>query len=91
MDDSQFREKIQSILTVELPSMKSLIEEGRSIAESIKIGRTAFMDKMGVASDAEYKQQCIRDKTIMYHAHIGMSTWKATADALIHIIHVACS
>jgi methylmalonyl-CoA mutase cobalamin-binding subunit len=89
MDDSQFRKVIQSTLTVELPSISSLFQEARSIANNIKIGRTAFMDKMGVESEAEYKKQCIRDKTIMYHAHIGMSTWKDTAEALVHISRAA--
>ncbi len=88
-DGSQFRETTQTILDVQLPSAKSLISEGCAIAKAIKIGRTAFMDKMGVVSEVEYKRQCIRDGTVMYHAHIGMSSWKATAEALTRIYSAA--
>ena len=48
MDFSQFYQKVQSILETELPSGASIVKEGCGIAEDIEIGRTAFMDKMGV-------------------------------------------
>ncbi len=76
MDFSQFYQKIQSILEAELPSGTSIVKEGCGIAEDIEIGRTAFMDKMGVDSELEYKRHCIKNKQIMYHAHIGMNTWE---------------
>jgi methylmalonyl-CoA mutase cobalamin-binding subunit len=82
MKFSEFQKKVHAILDINLPSGQSVIKSGRSIAEDIAIGRTAFMDKMGVASEIEYKKQCMREKKIMYHAHIGMSSWNATADAL---------
>ena len=43
------------------------------MAGDIKIGRTAFMDKMGVDSELAYKKQCLKDNRIMFHAHIGMA------------------
>jgi methylmalonyl-CoA mutase cobalamin-binding subunit len=43
------------------------------------------MDKMGVGSELEYKKQCIKDNIITFHAHIGLSSWKATADALTYL------
>ena len=89
MDFSVFYQKIQSILETELPSGASVVKEGCHIAEDIEIGRTAFMDKMGVSSELEYKRQCIKNGHIMYHAHIGMNTWADTADALAHIYRVA--
>jgi len=89
MDFSQFSQKIQSILDAELPSGASVVREGRGIAEDIEIGRTAFMDKMGVTSELEYKRQCIKNGHIMYHAHIGMNTWEDTAAALTHLYRVA--
>ena len=89
MDFSQFYQKIQSILEAELPSGASIVKEGCGIAEDIEIGRTAFMDKMGVTSELEYKRQCIKNGHIMYHAHIGMNTWEDTADALAHLYRVA--
>jgi methylmalonyl-CoA mutase cobalamin-binding subunit len=59
------------------------------IAENITIGRTAFMDKMGVGSELEYKRQCIQDNQIMFHAHIGMSSWDATVEALTLLYNAA--
>jgi methylmalonyl-CoA mutase cobalamin-binding subunit len=82
MDFSLLNQKIQSILETELPSGASIVREGRSLAENIEIGRTAFMDKMGVSSELEYKRQCIKNAQIMYHAHIGMNTWEDTLEAL---------
>jgi len=82
MDFSLFYQKVQSILETDLPSGASIVNEGCKIAEDIEIGRTAFMDKMGVSSELEYKRQCIKSKQIMYHAHIGMNTWQDTVDAM---------
>ena len=82
MKFSEFRQKVQKILDAELPSASSILNEGHSIARDVIIGRTAFMDKMGVGSELEYKKQCIKDNKIMFHAHIGMSSWNATAEAL---------
>ncbi len=89
MKVSQFQQKVKKVLDVELPAGETIVSEGRAIAKDIRIGRTAFMDKMGVDSEAEYKRRCIRDKKIMFHAHIGMSSWEATAQALLFIYHVA--
>jgi len=82
MNFSEFSLKIETILNVDLPSGSSITGEGHGLARNIKIGRTAFMDEMGVGSELEYKKQCIKDNTITFHAHIGLSSWEATADAL---------
>jgi len=89
VDFSRFYQKVQAILETELPDSTSIVREGRSIAADIKIGRTAFMEKMDVRSEAEYKNQCIRDKKVMFHAHIGMSSWKSTAESLNLVYRVA--
>ncbi len=89
MDFSQFYQKIQSILESELPSGASIVKEGCGIAEDIEIGRTAFMDKMGVDSELAHKRNCIKNKQIMYHAHIGMNTWGDTVDALALLYRTA--
>jgi len=86
MNFSKFYQKIQSIHNTELPPGSSIVKEGCRIAEDIKIGRTAFMDKMGVDSELAYKRLCIENKQIMYHAHIGMNTWRDTVEALT-LIH----
>ncbi len=68
MDSSLIHQRVRSILETELPSGASAIQEGRSIAGNIEIGRTAFMDKMGVGSELEYKRQCIENALKMRHA-----------------------
>lgn len=78
----QFHQTVKKKLDVDLPSGPSITNEGRKSAGNIKIGRTAFMDEMDVDSELEYKEQCIRENKIMFHAHIGLSSWEATADAL---------
>jgi len=82
MKFSCFQDIVQKILAVDLPSGDSIKQQGRSIAHGLSIGRTAFMNKMGVNSEREYKEQCIRDNQIMFHAHIGMSSWDSTTEAL---------
>jgi hypothetical protein len=86
---SKFQKRVQKILAADLPSGESVRQQGRSLANEIRIGRTAFMDKMGVDSELEYKRQCVRDSRIMFHAHIGMSSWPATTQALTFIYRAA--
>lgn len=45
------------------------------------------MDKYGVQSELEYKQQSMRDNRIMYHAHIGMNDIRSTAQSIASIDH----
>jgi methylmalonyl-CoA mutase cobalamin-binding subunit len=82
---SQFQQRIHNLLDVDLPSGASLEKECRKIASNTEIGRTTFMDKWGVDSELEYKEQCIKDDKITFHAHIGLNSWEATADALTHL------
>ena len=77
------------LLAAELPDPGSLIAEGRAIAAELKLGRSRFCEQQNVASEAEYKQRCKADGTIMYHAHVGMDSWPATVEALHHIHQVA--
>ena len=89
MGFSLFYQKVQSILETELPSGASIIKEGCHIAENIEIGRTTFMNKMGVDSELDYKRHCIKNQQIMYHAHIGMNTWRDTVEALTLLYRTA--
>lgn len=74
------QEKITSIInSVRLPKSCKVLDESKRIADSLKIGRTAFMEKYDVSSELEYKRRCIKEGRIMYHAHIGMNTWEETA------------
>ena len=79
---SEAQQRIQELLAHELPDANTLIADGHAIADDLQLGRSLFCQEMGVASEAEYKAQCVRDGVIMYHAHIGMGSWSATAEAL---------
>ena len=89
MDFLQFQQRVANILDAGLPAASPVVSEGQSIAKDVEIGRTAFMDKMGVDSEKAYKRQCIRDGEIMFHAHIGLGSWEATAQALTYIYNIA--
>jgi hypothetical protein len=82
---SEFQQEVRHIRAVDLPSGKSVVEQACSMATDIKIGRTAFLNKMGVGSELAYKKQCLKENRIMFHAHIGMSSWEATAKALTYL------
>jgi methylmalonyl-CoA mutase cobalamin-binding subunit len=60
---------------------RELIAEGRAAAPR-DIPRTAFVREQGAASEAEYKRRCRDERRVMYHMHVGLSTWDATEDAL---------
>lgn len=77
------KEKIASLLKeTQLPKASTVMDESRRIASEVTVGRTKFMDLYGVSSELEYKLRCVKEGRIMYHAHIGMNTWKETAKAL---------
>ncbi|MCU1388155.1 MAG: hypothetical protein JWL72_1493, partial [Ilumatobacteraceae bacterium] len=64
-----------------MKSAQQLIAEGRDGAPAV-IPTTAFVRSKGAASELEYKRRCRDDGTVMYHMHVGLSTWDATEDAL---------
>ena len=57
MKFSRFQQKIQRILAAELPPGGSVLKQGLALARDVRIGRSAFMDKMGVASELEYAKR----------------------------------
>jgi hypothetical protein len=80
---------IQKVLRTDLPSSREIIKDGRVMAGDIRIGQTAFMRKMGVSSELAYKKNCMQENTIMFHVHIGMSSWNSTAAALVLLENTA--
>ena len=88
MDPIEPLQRIQGLLSQELPNPNALIAEGQAIADDLVLGLSLFCQQMGVSSEAAYKRQRIRDGAIMYHAHIGLGSWPATVEALHHI-HLA--
>ncbi|MCF0248388.1 MAG: hypothetical protein HUJ86_07255, partial [Synergistes sp.] len=84
------KERISELLReTELPKSSDVLKESRCIASEITIGRTKFAKKFDVSSEAEYKRRCVKEGRIMYHAHIGMNTWKETARALEKVYEFA--
>ena len=82
MTFNEFNNRVRKILSDELPQGKAVALEGERLAHNLKMGRSSFSLKMGVSSELEYKRQCIKEKKIMYHCHIGMNSWKETAISL---------
>ena len=58
-----------------------LIAEGKAAAPS-SLPVSAFLRLHGAASEVEYKRRCRDERRVMYHMHVGLSTWEATEDAL---------
>ena len=61
-----------------------LIAEGRRAAPP-PAPPTAFLRAKGAGSEAEFKLRCRSDGTVMYHMHIGLTTWAATEIALAEV------
>lgn len=60
-----------------------LIAEGRAAAPPL--GRTAFLEQHGVATESQWKRRCRDSGRLMYHMHTGLTTWEATATALAEV------
>ncbi|MGB1009352.1 MAG: cobalamin B12-binding domain-containing protein [Thiolinea sp.] len=69
-------------LLCDLPDVNLALSRARDLATEIKLGHSAFLQHTGFRSEADYKQQCMRDGQIMYHAHLGLSDWPETERAL---------
>ncbi|MGZ4741419.1 MAG: cobalamin-dependent protein, partial [Ilumatobacteraceae bacterium] len=61
-----------------------LIAEGRKAAPPPP-PPTAFLRANGARSEAEYKRRCRDEGRVMYHMHVGMSTWPETEAALTEV------
>jgi methylmalonyl-CoA mutase cobalamin-binding subunit len=82
----KFKNEIHEIISnVNLPDGKKVVEEGKALADTVKIGRTLFCEKHGVESEYAFKQKMKEEGTIMYQCQIGLDTWEETADALVKL------
>ncbi len=84
--DEQF---IRDCAASPLPPGDEVVREGRALCDRVTLRQSAFLRHVGMSSEHEYKRACVQDGTIMYHAHIGMNDWAATARALQHLEAVA--
>lgn len=73
---------LETLRGIDLPPGKEVVHHGSAMGEEIQIGETAFMKAFDVHSEAEYKRRMIRERKVMFHAHIGLNSWEATAEAL---------
>ncbi len=82
-------QSITRSLKASLPPAREVVREGRILCEQIVPRRSAFLRHVGMGSEYEYKRHCMRSGRVMYHAHIGMNDWAATAQALRYLEGVA--
>ncbi|HET7902842.1 MAG TPA: hypothetical protein VFL59_16775 [Candidatus Nanopelagicales bacterium] len=62
---------------------EQLLAEGRAAA--VPVGISRFCAARGAASELDYKRLSVADGRVMFHAHVGLNTWPATAAALQEI------
>lgn len=82
MEFSDFQSRVKAILAREVPGIKQVAGQGKSIVSEVRIGRASYMEKFGVSSEREFKEICIKEKRISFHAHIGLNSWRGTQKAL---------
>ncbi len=83
----QPEKQIQELAGQALPDYVDLMKIGREAAKQITVGQSLFLKQHGFASELDYKRQCMANKRIMYHAHIGMNDMDLTGAALATIHH----
>lgn len=76
---------LDKLVAQSLPDVGSLRADIKDISAQVKIGRSMFLQKYECESELEYKRQCMQDRRIMYHAHIGMNDMSSTGSAIIDI------
>jgi len=64
-------DRAQIFPEAELPDAQALIAKGRKAAETVKVGRSPFLEKFGVSSEADYKRRSVEEGRVMMHAQIG--------------------
>ena len=75
----------EALLPRELPEFGGILHEAKKTASGITIGKTLFMEKYDVSSEAEYKQRRMNECKVMRHAQIGWNSWQETAKGFLHI------
>jgi hypothetical protein len=75
----------EELIPARLPPGARIAEEGRAIGRRLRPGRTLFLRRHGVGSEAEYKRRMRARGEVMFHAQYGLSSWAASAEGLRHI------
>ena len=66
--------------------MSAAATVGDTPAQGPDVGVSGFCRAAGVTSEQAYKRARVRSGAIMYHAHIGLTTWSATSAALAEVV-----
>ena len=82
---NEIRETLQKLKLNDLPDGKKLVLEGREFSKGVTIGRSLFLEKHGVFSEREYKENCIKEKKIMFHFQYGLTNFEKSAEGLNYI------
>ena len=64
----------------DLPDAQQLIDRGRSLASSVHVGPSRFLEAHDVESETAYKRQCADSGHLMFHAQIGWRDPALTAE-----------
>ena len=64
-------DRAQVFPEAQLPDAGALIAEGRKTAETVKVGKSPFLEAFGVGSEADYKRRSVEQGRVMMHAQIG--------------------
>lgn len=75
----------QQLIQEELPGLEEIRHRAGVVSQGWSIGRSPFMDRMGVDSEREYKEKCKKEGIIMRHAHIGYNSSRETIAAIQYI------
>lgn len=73
----------------DLPDGRALVEEGRRLGGTVKVGRSLLCQKYGVRNEIEYKKKMRAEGRLMRSLNIGLNTWRETAEGLRRI-HEGC-
>ena len=65
---------------IDLPNVKGLLDTGRMLAASVKVGPSRFLQTHNVESETAYKRQCTANGQLMFHAQIGWRDPLLTAE-----------
>ena len=61
---------------------QALLEEGRALARTVRVGRCPFFDAQGVSCEADYKRREAARGRTMQHAHIGLRSIDRTVEGV---------
>src|SRR5437867_1860589 len=74
--------EIPELVPPDLPDGATLVEKGRALARSLRVGTTRYQRRHRVRSERAYKEHCRAERTITYYINLGLKSWPETREAL---------